>query len=184
MSPRNRIALILTLLSFPVLYLGLTLPALTITMNTRASTTLGGLEATVLDQTRSILGTIENLYDDKLILVASLILLFSVVVPVLKGLLVLIALFRRNAASTPRIVGWLRRIGKWSMADVMVVAVLLAYLSTRYQEDSVHESLTMMGMKIDVDLSSQMISNLEPGFYWFLAYCLVSLGTLEILKLD
>ncbi len=184
MSPRNCIAMALTLLSFPMLYLGLTLPALTITLNTRASTSLGALEATVLDQTRSILGTIENLYDEKLILVASLILIFSVVVPVLKGLLVLIALLRRGASSTPRVVGFLRRIGKWSMADVMVVAVFLAYLSTRYQEDGVRESLALMGMKIDVELSSQMISSLEPGFYWFLAYCLVSLATLEILELD
>lgn len=184
MSARNRIALILTLISFALLYLGLTLPVLTISLDSRAATTLGTIEASVLDQTRSILGTIEHLYDQKMVLVASLIFLFSVIVPVVKGVLVLVALFRRGAASTPRVVGFLRRIGKWSMADVMVVAVFLAYLSTRYQEDGVRESLTLMGMKIDVDLSSQMISSLEPGFYWFLAYCLVSLGTLDLLDLD
>jgi paraquat-inducible protein A len=184
MSLRNRIALALTLLSFILLYLGLTLPALTITLTSRAGTPMGELEATVLDQTRSILSTIENLYDEELILVASLILLFSVIVPVLKGLLVMAALGMRGGSASRRVVGILRRIGKWSMADVMVVAIFLAYLSTRYQEDGVRETLQLFGAKIEVLLSSQMISSLEPGFYWFLAYCLVSLGTLDILDLD
>ncbi len=184
MSTRNRITLVLTILSFALLYLGLTFPALTITLTSKASMSMGELEAVVLDETRSLLGTIQNLYDEDRIFVASLILLFGVVVPALKGLLVVWALLTHSASSAHRLVGFLRRIGKWSMADVMVVALFLAYLSTRYQEDVTRESLSLFGAKLDVVLSSQMISSLEPGFYWFLAYCLVSLATLEILKLD
>lgn len=184
MSPRNQTALILTVLSLVALALGLTLPALTIKLDSRALTSLGAIKGTVLDQTRSILGTIRELFDDGRVLVASLILLFSVIVPVLKGLLVILALGRQRAASSTRIVGFVRRIGKWSMADVMVVAVFLAYLSTNYQEDSFRDSLSVLGMSIDVEMASRMVSGLEPGFWWFLSYCIVSLIALEFLRLE
>ena len=116
--------------------------------------------------------------------VSGLILLFSVIVPVVKGLLVIIALGRQRAASSPQLVGFVRRIGKWSMADVMVVAVFLAFLSTNYQEDSFKDSLVVLGMSLDVEMASQMISGLEAGFWWFLTYCLISLLALEFLKLE
>ncbi len=184
MSTRNRIALALTLLSLVALGLGLFLPALTITLDSRAVTAMGTIEGTVLDETRSILGTIRELHDDDKRLVAGLIFLFSVIVPVAKGALVLLALGRPHAPGSPRLAEFVRRIGKWSMADVMVVAVLLAYLSTHHQEDSVHQSLSVLGMKIDVQLSSQMISGLEPGYWWFAGYCIVSLVAVEFLKLE
>ena len=184
MSTRNIIALVVVLLSLVALGLGLFLPALTITLDTRAVTTLGTIEGKVLDDTRSILGTIRELYDDDKRLVAGLIFLFSVIVPAAKGALVLLALCRQHAASSSRLAEFVRRIGKWSMADVMVVAVLLAFLSTNHQEDSITESLSVLGMKLDVQLSSQMISGLEPGYWWFAGYCIVSLVAVEFLKLE
>ncbi len=184
MSLRNKIALALILISFIVLYLGLTMPVLNITLSSKAVTSMGELEGESLNKTRSIMSTIADLYDQDKTLVASLILLFSVIVPVTKGLLLLTALSRRSGLLARRLVAFVKRIGKWSMADVMVVAVYLTYLSTNYQESSIHEELSVIGMKVQVDLFTQMVSTLLPGFYWFLGYCLISLISLEVLKLN
>jgi paraquat-inducible protein A len=184
MSRRNQIALALTLISFVILYLGLTLPALTITLSSKIVTQMGNLEGEVFNKTRSIMGTIRDLFAEDRNLVAGLILLFSVIVPVGKGLLLLIALLIRARPIAARMVNFVRRIGKWSMADVMVVAVFLTYLSTNHQEDSIRETLKVMGLSVTVNLSSQMISTLQPGFYWFLSYCLISLISMEFLKVE
>lgn len=182
MSRRNTLALALILISFALLTLGLTLPALTITVSSKAETAMGGIEGEVLNRTRSVLGTIRDLYQEDKKLVAGLILLFGVIVPIAKGVMLLIALRNNSALLSRRLVSFVKRIGKWSMADVMVVAILLAYLSTSYQEDSIRESLSVLGMSITVDLSTQMVSALQPGFYWFLSYCIVSLVPLELMK--
>ena len=184
MSRRNQIAFALTLISFVVLYFGLTMPALTITLSSKAATSMGTMEGEVFNKTRSIVGTIRELFATNRNLVGCLILLFSVIVPVGKGVILLVALLYRSRPVAPRLVGFVRRIGKWSMADVMVVAVFLAYLSTNYQEDRIRETMKVMGMAVTVDLSSQMVSTLQAGFYWFLAYCLISLTSMEILKVD
>ena len=56
----------------------------------------------VYTQTRSILGAVRNLYEVGSPLPATLILLFSVIVPVTKSVLVTWAVFMRNAASRQR----------------------------------------------------------------------------------
>ena len=80
MAPRiaNVIALILILASFACLVPGLWLPALTLDI----SPVLPFLGKMALyHQTRSIIGTVRNLYDTGNLLVAGIFLLFSVVIP-------------------------------------------------------------------------------------------------------
>jgi hypothetical protein len=184
MIKRNQFAFALVLISFGLLYLGLTLPVLTITVSSKVTSAMGGLEGEVLNKTRSVIGTVKDLYDDGKLLVAGLILFFGIVVPVTKGLLLLLSLLNNGSRFACGAVGLVKRIGKWSMADVFVVAILLAYLATSYQEDSIRESLSILGAKVTVDLSTQMLSRLQPGFYWFLSYCLVSLLPLELAQIE
>ena len=84
----------------------------------------------VYEQTRSIISSVQRLYEVGSPLPATLILLFSVIVPLGKAALVAWAMFvgRRPPARTLHFV---ELIAKWSMADVFVVALFIAYLAPR-----------------------------------------------------
>jgi len=58
------------------------------------------------------------------------------------------------------------RIGKWSMADVFVVATFLSYLS-----------FSNMNTGIDTE------ANTLVGLYFFLAYCILSITSSHIIEL-
>ena len=85
MSSRNKTAFCAVILSFVLLYFGLTEPMLNVNLSTKVVTNLGKIDAKVLDKTQSILGTVSDLYTTKKEFVAFLIFLFSVLVPVTKG---------------------------------------------------------------------------------------------------
>ena len=85
----------------------------------------------VYEQTRSIVGSVQRLYEVGSPVPATLILLFSVIVPVGKGVLVAWAMFMRNRARQLRTLAFVEAIAKWSMADVFVVALFIAYLAAQ-----------------------------------------------------
>lgn len=125
-------------------------------------------EVEVYTQTRSILGAVRNLYDVGSWLPATLILLFSVVVPVTKSALVSWAVFIRDAAFRQRVLDFVEAIAKWSMADVFVVALFITYLAaiaTQSAPAGAEPPLVAFA------------ATFGPGFYWFLAYCLFSLAS-------
>ncbi len=75
----------------------------------------------------SILGGIWDLYYSGSGLVATVILLFSIILPLLKILALLelswlCSMYQRQRAWTYR---WMEQIGKWSMMDVMLLALLV-----------------------------------------------------------
>ena len=75
----------------------------------------------------SILGGIVDLYQTGSVLIATVILLFSLVLPSLKILALielswLCSMQQRHRAWTYR---WMEQIGKWSMMDVMLLALLV-----------------------------------------------------------
>lgn len=145
----NVIALILILASFGCLVPGLSLPALTLDI----SPVLPFLGKMALyHQTRSIIGTVRNLYDTGNTLVAGLILLFSVIVPFAKGLSLLYVMSWKRAPNRMALFRFVSAIGKWSMADVFVMGIFLAYLAT--------------GAAVGVT------AQLHEGFWFFLGYCL------------
>jgi hypothetical protein len=128
-----------------------------------------GPEIEVYRQTRSILGSVRHLYRVGSPIAASLILLFSVVVPFTKGFLVLWAIFHRDALLRRRTLHFVEMIAKWSMADVFAVALFIAYLAAR-------ASQTPPG----AGYAPQVVvftATFGPGFYWFAAYSLASLAT-------
>ncbi len=75
----------------------------------------------------SILGGIIDLYQSGSFLIATVILLFSIVLPLLKILALielswLCSMQQHHRARTFR---WMEQIGKWSMMDVMLLALLV-----------------------------------------------------------
>ena len=123
----------------------------------------------VYEQTRSILSTVRHLYEVKSPMPATLILLFSVVVPFAKIAMVLWSLFLRDAEKRRRSLDFVEMIGKWSMADVFVVALFIAYLAAQ-------ASQTPPG---DPNFPPPMVAftaGFGSGFYWFTAYCIFSLA--------
>jgi len=123
---------------------------------------------TVYDNTRSIWGTVEELARTGNLAVALLIVLFSLVIPVFKLLLQAVALMPASGALRQPLLRLNAALSKWSMADVFVMAMLVAYMAGR--------ASGQMG-----DLL-QMEARLESGFWFFLAYCLFSIGASALVR--
>jgi hypothetical protein len=120
----------------------------------------GQLEA--YHNTRSIWGTVDELARTGNLPVALLIVLFSLVIPVFKLLLQAVALVVPQG-DVQRPMLWLNAaLSKWSMADVFVMGMLVAYMAG--------SASGQMGDMLTMDAA------LEPGFYYFLAYCLFSIA--------
>jgi paraquat-inducible protein A len=174
----------LTLLNFLVLVPGVMLPIYSITINTQVEASLipDPVEVTVYEQTRSILGTVRELWRSADYLVSFLILTFSVIVPVTKGCLLLASIYVVKDKIRQRIVRIVDLIGKWSMADVFVVAVFLAYLATRDNAQTNSFSVPVLFQEVDVGMVTHLSSTLGVGFYYFLGYCLFSVLWTQLLN--
>lgn len=160
MNTRNIIALALIIISLICLYPGLTLPILNINIGANIPL-LGKFE--LYDRTQSVISGIELLYEYDNTLVASLILLFSVIVPILKAILLCLVLAFKNWKWRIKVYKFVALIGKWSMADVFVVGVFLMYLATASEEN--------------------ISSNILEGFYYFAAYCIISVLAIQFMSL-
>ena len=112
-------------------------------------------------ETKGIITTIHKLFVVGNYFVAVLLLLFSVILPVLKILLSLVAL-GMPASSTHRLsVTLVNVIARWSMTDVFVVAVLLAFLTA--------------------DTAQLTDATLGPGLYFFAGYGLLSIAAGQLM---
>jgi hypothetical protein len=130
-------------------------------------------ELEVYEQTRSILGSVERLYEVGSPVPATLILLFSVIVPIGKAALVGWAMFMSNADLRRRTLRFVEIIAKWSMADVFVVALFIAYLAAKAS------AVPTQGPNAAPALIA-FTASFGPGFYWFAAYCVFSLASQQI----
>ena len=124
----------------------------------------------VYQQTRSIVGSVRQLYDVGSPVPATLILLFSVVVPLTKATLVAMAVFMRNAALRMRTLKFVEAIAKWSMADVFAVALFIVYLAAQATQQP-------PGAPDAAPPLLAFTAHFGPGFYWFTAYCIFSLAS-------
>ena len=106
-------------------------------------------------ESKGVIGSIAKLYENSDVVVALVILLFSVLIPALKVLsLAFVSVFMQSAFAHG-IVKFFKMIGKWSMVDVFVVATFLVYLT--------------------VDKGEVSRAEVEVGLYFFLAYVIVSM---------
>ena len=121
------------------------------------------------DKTRSIVETAEELAAGGHVPVAVLIVLFSVVVPLVKALVLIGALLPvLSVRARRRLAGVADAIGKWSMADVFVIAIFVAFLAG----NGIRESRGLVEFE----------ASLGVGFRYFLGYCLVSLLGTQLLS--
>jgi Paraquat-inducible protein A len=127
-------------------------------------------EVEIYEQTRSIVGSVRRLYEVGSPVPATLILLFSVIVPVGKGALVAWAMFMADGRKRRRTLAFVEMIAKWSMADVFVVALFIAYLAAQAS------ATPTTGPNAAPPLIA-FTAHFGPGFYWFAAYCLFSLAS-------
>ena len=119
-------------------------------------------------KTNSILSTAAELYNNNHVPVAVMILFFSVGIPLLKALLLILAHLPLRHVFKRKLL-WVSLItSKWSMADVFVVAIFVAYLAANGLEEN----------RALVDFNS----NLGHGFYYFFAYCIASIIATQILS--
>ena len=196
---RKIISLILMLVALALLYPGVTQPVLTLTGEIEKSRIaalgvdlIAGEEADPqtrqmlamitsflgLDQiegrlqayssTRSIWGTVEELARTGNLPVAFLIVFFSLVIPAFKLLLQAVAIFLPQASLRRPLLWMNATLSKWSMADVFVMGLLVAYMAGK-ATGKAGELLVMS-------------AQLEPGFYFFLAYCLFSIAATTLLR--
>ena len=123
-------------------------------------------ELPAYNKTRSIIGTVQELYDGKQFLVAFLIALFSIIVPVVKSLLMVFSsmMVEKASAASDAII---RFISKWSMADVFVVAIIVAFLAANATQHT--EKLFSLEAEFG------------EGFYYFLGYCLLSILSMQVM---
>ncbi len=80
--------------------------------------------------TKSVIGTIVNLYQLGSWFTAAMLVLFSVLMPFVKLTLAWLASMTRIEHTRRRALRIIEHVGKWSMTDVFVVAVLLAFLAS------------------------------------------------------
>ncbi len=157
MNGRNIAAAVLTVASLVVLIPGLVQPLLTI----RATVNIMGQSHEVFRDTRSVIQTVENLHDSGNDFVAGLILLFSIIVPFIKALLLGTLALIKNAETRLKLFLFVRSIGKWAMVDVFTVGVYVAFLAGKAADN--------------------FDASIEIGFYYFVAYCVLSLTALQLL---
>lgn len=106
-------------------------------------------------ESKGVIGSIVKLFDNGDVVVALVILLFSVLIPALKTFSLAFVSVFMNSRFAHGIVKFFKMIGKWSMVDVFVVATFLVYLT--------------------VDKGDVSRAEVEVGLYFFLAYVIVSM---------
>ena len=172
---KKHLGYIINLIAIGLFIPGILFPMLSLNMEMKADVSGAELTSTLIDKNLSLIQTIQELFKDERFLVAGLILLFSICIPVIKFLLLSLAYAKKNSTLEARIYNIIGKIGKWSMADVFVVAIFLAMLSTNHADTATQQQLAMFGFKLDLLISSETLSALGDGFYYFTSYCLLSL---------
>lgn len=171
----KKIGFAINLIALLLFIPGIVLPMFSLSMDMAANVSGTNINATLINKELSLINTIKELFNDQRILVALLILVFSIAVPLIKTLLILIAFWKREQQIEQKIIQFVASIGKWSMADVFVVAVFLVIMSTNHADTSNMKQLALFGFKFNIHISSETLSSLKEGFYYFTSYCLLSL---------
>jgi hypothetical protein len=112
--------------------------------------------------------------------VGLLILIFSVVFPVVKLIAANLRLVENDTISRNKVIAFFAfKSGKWSMADVTVVAIFMAYIGFKGILDN---QLAVLNAKIaSLDPITTNFTSLQPGFILFLGFVLFGLSLSEIL---
>lgn len=135
-------------------------------------------------QSKSIIQMVDILIRDgslRMIFVGSLIFMFSLIFPSLKLLSTMIYQSGNNSINRNRLVHFfVLKSGKWSMADVMVVAIFMAYIGFNGIVDNQMENFAESAEPVEVFTTNG--TELLTGFYLFLAFVLSGLALSELVR--
>ncbi len=176
------------LISFSALFTGISLPMIEIDARiSELNLELLGSHIVFYDQVifyqaKSIIDVVRILITNgkaDTIFVGVLIFIFSVLFPVLKLISTTIYLFKTKKANA-----FIRYMsfnsGKWSMADVMVIAIFMAYVGFKGILDNQLADITVATDTVNVLTTNR--TNLQTGYIVFVAFCLYNLILASILK--
>ena len=124
----------------------------------------GEIEA--YSKTRSIKGTVKELFRSGNGFVGFLVMLFSIVIPVAKILLMLMGACFSDSKHSRKAFLISSVISKWSMADVFVIAIIVAFMAA---------NASNMGGLLNLG------ARFEFGFYFFLGYCIFSILSMQFI---
>jgi len=133
--------------SLVLLYFGWTLDMLKIDISAEFI-----ISFNLFNEKRSVLGTLQSLWQSGNLFPFFLILLFGIIVPLVKSAALYYLLLAKKPAQ--RWVAFVKGVSKWAMADVFAISIFVAFLGARSMEHTQ--------------------AALEPGFYYFAAYVLLS----------
>jgi hypothetical protein len=106
-------------------------------------------------------------------LVGGLVLMFSVIFPVAKIFTLTIGLYRPALLRENRLARFLGlESSKWSMADVMALAIFMTYVAFNGLLVSAMGALEQTGAQLVIPTDG---SKVLPGYYLFIGFCLASL---------
>lgn len=176
--------IVLMLFSLSMLVGGVLSPMLEVEVRvTRLDATLLGTpiefrEQSLYYRSKTVLEVCQTLLQmgrPEMTLVGVLVILFSVVFPVLKMLALAACLFRPALLRTSRFVRLLAfDLSKWSMADVMVLAIFMSFVAFNGVISSGLEGMRQMP-NVQLVQFPTSASRILPGYYLFFGFCLSSI---------
>ncbi|MFL0152834.1 paraquat-inducible protein A, partial [Tenacibaculum maritimum] len=115
----------------------------------------------------------------KVMIVGLLVILFSVIFPISKLFSSILLIYKKQFKNNKIISFLVFKSGKWSMADVMVVAIFMSYIGFT---GIISSQLTQLE-KISTNLNILTTNNseLQNGFYFFLSFVILSIGISQII---
>ena len=135
-------------------------------------------------ESKSILGVVEVLIKQpgaSSILVGILILVFSILFPVTKLSSTGIHLLGKRKVAENKIIKYFAfQSGKWSMADVIVIAILMTYIGLNGLLQSQLESMNIHSNFLTIITTNN--TALQPGYIIFISFVLYGLVLSTILK--
>jgi hypothetical protein len=174
--------LILTVICFLLLFTGLVLPMIEIDARiSNMSFTLLGEDVSFREQvlyykSKSILEVVELMVSQQridLLFVGLLVFMFSVLFPFSKLVASVLYIYWPKVRSSKFIRFIIFKTGKWSMADVMVIAIFMAYIGF---SGIITEQLQQIEtLTENLDILTTNNSRLLTGFFSFTAFALLSL---------
>ena len=138
-SARNRLAYVLLWVALGLMIAGVTLPAISVS------------SFWIYEETYSILGGIVAMAERGDVLLAAFVFTVSVVFPIGKIVLGLVALkrMRRPDAKLARVLRRLSALSRWSMADVLVLALLVIILNGQVLTTAdVHSGIALFALGV------------------------------------
>jgi hypothetical protein len=174
--------LLFTLISFVLLITGLLLPMIEIDARISSMTfSLLGETVSFKDQvlyykSKSIIEVVQLLLTQSridVLFVGVLVFIFSVLFPVSKLVASILYLYAEKLRNSNVIKFLIFKTGKWSMADVMVIAIFMSYIGF---SGIISEQLKQIeGLTETIDILTTNRSNLQTGFFSFTSFAILSL---------